>query len=261
MTASSIDIWSLCHGQHYITPLKGLLYRLVESQEQVATRQWVDTLEEQQILEEMLECSKPSYPQNIDTLHYLLKTPFRYPPLKWGSRFGRISEPSIFYGACHIQTTLAESAYYRFVFWHSMQGHAIKKSLRSQHSLFSVGYQSQKGIQLQCPPFDHFVEYITHPTDYQHSQRLGTAMRNAEIALFEYPSARANHHALCVGLFNANCFSQSSPLTKEHWFCDVDEHSVTFRATERSDVNPPNIVKFDCDEFKQQGIIPMPASH
>jgi hypothetical protein len=47
-----------------------LLYRLVENQEQVATLGYVDTLEEQAVLEELLETSKPDYPDTYpNTLH------------------------------------------------------------------------------------------------------------------------------------------------------------------------------------------------
>jgi hypothetical protein len=53
---------------------------MVESQEQIATRGYVDTLAEQSVLEELLEESKPAYPDKTTDLHYLLKTPFRYPP-------------------------------------------------------------------------------------------------------------------------------------------------------------------------------------
>ncbi len=47
-------IWDTCHGSRYIAPLKGTLYRLIESQAQIATLGHVDTLEEQTLLEEML---------------------------------------------------------------------------------------------------------------------------------------------------------------------------------------------------------------
>ena len=83
------ELWRECRGEQAIAPLRGKLVRLVESQEQVATLQLVDTLEEQALLEELIETSKPHLPPSSETLHYLLKTPFRYPPLRWGSRFGR----------------------------------------------------------------------------------------------------------------------------------------------------------------------------
>lgn len=114
------EIWRQCKGERHIRPLQGRLVRLVESQEQVATLQLVDTLEEQALLEELLESSKPPVPADAEPLHYLLKTPFRYPPLRWGSRFGRRHEPSLFYAALKLETAMAESAYYRCVLWSGM---------------------------------------------------------------------------------------------------------------------------------------------
>ena len=55
-----MDIWQACAGVEQIIPLRGRLVRLVENQGQVATLQLVDTLEEQALLEQLLESSKPS---------------------------------------------------------------------------------------------------------------------------------------------------------------------------------------------------------
>ena len=254
MSTIADDIWQSCKGHKFIRPLSGTLYRLVESQEQIATRQLVDTLEEQALLEEMLETVKPPYPDHLDHLHYLLKTPFRYPPLKWGSRFGRTFEPSIFYGGCSVNVTLAESAYYRFVFWHSMDGKPPKNILCSAHTLFSVGYQSDQGVRLQSPPFDKHLKVISHPTNYSPTQHLGTAMRKDGVEVFEYPSARAHDHGTCVGLFSAKPFTQNSPLNRQQWFCDVATDAVIFKAVEES-----KIVRFELLQFLDDGILPIPA--
>ena len=58
-----MDIWQACAGVEQIIPLCGRLVRLVENQGQVATLQLVDTLEEQALLEQLLESSKPPLPQ------------------------------------------------------------------------------------------------------------------------------------------------------------------------------------------------------
>lgn len=110
-------IWDACHGTGHIKTLSGSLYRLVESQEQVATMGYADSLEEQAVLEEMIEAVKPPYNEAINDYHYLLKRPFRYPPLHWGSLFGKVNEPSLFYAGSTPLFTLAESAYYRFIFF------------------------------------------------------------------------------------------------------------------------------------------------
>ena len=58
--------------------------RMVETQEYAATTSLVDNLEEQAILEQILDDFKPSYADGTKDLHYLICTPFRYPPLKCG---------------------------------------------------------------------------------------------------------------------------------------------------------------------------------
>ncbi|NBT42094.1 MAG: RES domain-containing protein, partial [Alphaproteobacteria bacterium] len=89
----------------------------------------------------------PALPDETATLHYLLKTPFRYPPLKWGSRFSGRDLPSLFYGAGMGDTCLAEAAFYRLVFLDSMQGSgegvAPSTVLRSRHTMFCIGFNQQ----------------------------------------------------------------------------------------------------------------------
>ncbi|MBL1294479.1 MAG: RES domain-containing protein, partial [Thiotrichales bacterium] len=58
--------------------MAGDAWRVVEHQYTVSTRKLVDTKDEQSILEDILEASKPPYPKATEKLHYLLKTPFRY---------------------------------------------------------------------------------------------------------------------------------------------------------------------------------------
>ena len=82
------DIWQACAGRLRPGTLSGTLWRMVESQEEIATNALVDTLEEQAALEYLLDATKPRR-SGLDDLHYLLATPFRYPPLRHGSRFGR----------------------------------------------------------------------------------------------------------------------------------------------------------------------------
>ena len=130
------EIWRACAGQAAPVRLGGTIHRVVESQEQVATNALVDTLAEQALLEELLERSKPPLADGSRGLHYLLATPFRYPPLPWGSRFGSRFEPSLFYAARHVDTALAEGAFYRFVFWTGMQT-PPPAPLHTRHTVFA----------------------------------------------------------------------------------------------------------------------------
>ena len=71
-----LDIWRHCHGDDQIRPVAGTLFRLIENQEQVATLSYVDSLAEQSVLEDLLERSKPPYPNTTDpcTLYTLFTT-------------------------------------------------------------------------------------------------------------------------------------------------------------------------------------------
>jgi len=247
-------IWTDSEGPQQIRPIAGTLYRLVESQEQVATLGYVDTLEEQALLEDLLEAVKPEYPDIQGDYHYLLKTPFRYPPLKWGSRFGRTHEPSLFYGGCSMAATLAESAYYRFVFWGSIEAEAVKPCIRSEHTLFWVDYSTSAGIQLQSPPFSNFEHELTHPTDYGDTQALGAGMREAGVEAFEYRSARAAAREHCVGLFIPNAFTQNQPAGMNQWLCEVSASEVAFKQLANSDV-----YRFPVEGFLMGQVLPVPA--
>lgn len=247
-------IWNKCKGPKHIKPVSGTLFRWVESQEQIATLGYVDTMAEQALLEEMLEEVKPSYPELDPSLHYLLKTPFRYPPLKWGSRFGSIDEPSIFYGASSIETTLAESAYYRFVFWYSMQGDPVKNSIRSEHTLFSAAYNANRGIKLHQSPFNEYTMLLSHPTNYRPSQLLGRAMREAEVEAFEYVSARDPKQGLCIGLFFPSAFTQKQPKESSQWLCELSAKEVACKQVGQTEVH-----YFHIESFLIEGELLLPA--
>ena len=61
-------------------------WRGVETQYIAASMKLVDTLEEQDVLEQLLENSKPPIPPTQVSKHYLLLSPFRYFP-QHSSRF------------------------------------------------------------------------------------------------------------------------------------------------------------------------------
>ena len=259
MTGSQDDththhVWQDCQGPDNIGPIQGLMYRLVESQEHIATLSYVDTLEEQAVLESMLDTAKPPWPDGSERLHYLLRTPFRYPPLPWGSRFGRPHEPSLFYGGHTRGATLAESAYYRFVFWHSMAAPPPRDIIQSQHTLFSVGYRTERGVRLQFPPFDAHRAALGDPVHYQVTQTLGSDMRAAGVEVFEYRSARDPARGLCVGLFTPKALARKSPLDLQSWLCQLTAREVTFKQ-----VGDPAIHAYPIEAFLHDGRLPMPA--
>lgn len=228
--------------------------RLVESQQHIATLSYVDTLEEQALLEELLDEAKPPYPESVQDYHYLLKTPFRYPPLKWGSRFGKTYEPSLFYAGLNLNTVLAESAYYRFVFWHSMTDKPSLNFIRTQHTLFSVPYYTDNGIKLQHQPFSRHEALLTDQQNYSNTQILGTQMRESGVEGFEYLSARDRFDGICIGLFTPSVFSQQQPKQSSQWLCELSTDNVVFK-----EVGSSKLKEYAIEDFLLDGNLPFPA--
>ncbi|WP_115718352.1 RES family NAD+ phosphorylase [Gallaecimonas mangrovi] len=231
--------------------IQGMGWRLVESQEQVATSQLVDSLAEQQLLEDLLDYAKPPRLPGTESLHYLLATPFRYPPLRWGSRFGRPHEPSLFYGGKTINVTLTEGAYYRLVFYHSMATPPPGELLRTQHSLFAFYYRTELGEKLQDRPEQ---EALTDPADYRYCQQLGSELRQLGVEAFEYRSARCPDQELNVALFTPKALLSKRPRRQTRWLCEVGPHGVSFLGGEGND-----LYLFPLEMFWHNGQLPMPA--
>lgn len=250
MPSSSAD-WSRLIEEAPAGVLSGQLWRMVESQSQVATLELVDTLQEQAILENLIESSKPPVTEGAENLHYLLSTPFRYPPLHWGSRFGGRHESSIFYGSVEIVTVLAESAFYRFLFWQGMSLPPPEERLITQHDLFSARYSCDPGLKLQHPPFLSRVEEITDPESYAASQALGAHMREFNVQGFEFPSARCPQQGTNIGLFSPKALLGHLPENQQRWVCETASKMVRFRGE-------GNLLEFPIALFLVSGKFPLP---
>ena len=65
----SASIWTRCGARASVRPLRARAWRVVEGQHRVSTRRLVDSHEDQELLEELLERSKPPLPETSG-LHY-----------------------------------------------------------------------------------------------------------------------------------------------------------------------------------------------
>ncbi len=225
----------------------------MESQEQIATNALVDSLAEQALLESLLEASKP--PQQPDTagLHYLLATPFRYPPLRHGSRFGTRFEPSLFYASRDQDSALAETAYYRLVFWSGMTSPPPGGRLTTEHTAFGARIDTTKGLQLQAAPFDSYADQLQHPADCAATQQLGQQLREAGIEAFEYRSARDPQQGINIALFQPRAFAAPAPHWQQTWLCETGESGVAFFSKQHG------IRQYEREVFLVAGELPVPA--
>ncbi len=249
-----MDIWQTTQAQQLITTIHDDFVRIVESQQQIATTRIVDTLEEQAILESLLETTKPPLAKNTEHLHYLLSTPFRYPPLKHGSRFGSRFEPGLLYGSKTVETVLIECSYYRFLFWNGMATPPESRRFITEHTLFAGRFYSEKGLRLHEPAFSSYSDALRHPASYTATQALGSAMREAGVEAFEYQSARDANKGVNIGLFTADALIVNEPLYKSQWICSTSANNVRFSSRDDG-----KVYGFNIDEFKVDGVLPSAA--
>lgn len=248
----SSSIWTRCAGDSELRALRLAPWRVVEAQHQVSTRKLVDSAEEQELLEELIDSVKPP-DVTSGRLHYLLFTPFRYPPLRHGSRFGARHERGIWYGSETRATALAEVAYYRLLFLEGTTG-ALGAVLTAL-TAFTVKARSSRGIDLVHAPFGAHRKAIASPNSYAASQALGTAMRDAGVELFRYPSAR-DPNGVNVGAFASTVFGAAKPQKFETWHCTAMKERVEFA---QSDYLERERLVFERDAFLVAGELPAPA--
>ena len=194
----------------------------------VSTRKLVDSDAEQQLLEDLIDRAKPTAPSDPEFagLHYLLTTPFRYPPLRHGSRFGHRSERSLWYGSEARSTAFAETAYYRLLF---LDGTTARLApVQVDLSAFTVPLRTGRGVDLTTGPFAERLDEISSPTRYDASQQLGEEMRSAGVEAFRYASARDVHGGCNLAVFTPRAFSAKRPSSLETWLCVASRDAVEF---------------------------------
>ena len=233
------------------TTIMGTLTRMVENQEQKVTVALVDDLNEHQLLESLLEESKPALPRELLRLDYLLRTPWRYPPLPWGSRFGRRHEPGIFYGSLSQDALFAEAAYYRLVFIDGMQT-PFKDRVISQHTIFDGKYRTLHGVDLSSPPFARRTKILTHKSDYSACQALGTVLRERDSDAIVFQSARAPNKAFNIALLHPSVLRSRKHLNPRRGLCETHYDQVLFRFNRQ-------VHSFSRQSFEDKGRLPLPA--
>ncbi|MEZ5964895.1 MAG: RES family NAD+ phosphorylase [Planctomycetota bacterium] len=237
-----------------LVELRATAFRIVEAQHRVATLKLVDTAAEHELLEDLIEQSKPERVHtDLRGLHYLLATPFRYPPLRHGSRYGRRDERGLFYGSETVPVALAEAAYYRLLF---LAGTAAPiEHTVSEHTVFSVAITTERGVDLTAGRFRLQRAVLASPVDYGATQALGSSMRTLGVEAFRSPSARARG-GVNLGVFSPSVFGSRQPRGLQTWHCTTTRQRVVFV---RRDVLRHEEIEFGLDGFLVDGRLPAPA--
>jgi hypothetical protein len=177
----------------------------------------VDTLDEQALLEEALEASKPPGPPECRHLHYLLSTPFRYGRYPGNSRFRREGySAGVYYAAEEVETAVAETAFYRLLFFAESPGTPYPHN-PLEFTGFAAAYAVQQAIDLTAKPFSAETGEWMHKTDYRACLALADAAREAGIALIHYQSVRDPKARANLALLACTAFSDAQPRQYETW--------------------------------------------
>lgn len=203
------------------------LWRGVETQYASATRILVDTLDEHDVLEALLESSKPQLAQirhKSAQKHFLLTMPFRYQPAHDG-RFRKAGQGGIWYGARQLRTACAEVAYWRMRFIRDSEALAAC-NITTHHTFFAASAEG-RGIDLAAPPWNALRKYWL-ADDYQATQRLAESACENGIDLICYESARDNG-GICVAVFNPEILSEPRgglDASRQQWVCTASARHV-----------------------------------
>lgn len=184
------------------------IWRIVESQHIASTMKLVDTLAEQELLEDILEQSKPPLLPAAREFDYLLTAPLRYIPFHPGSRFRSPTDPGVFYGAESVRTAAAEVGYWRWKFLQETEG--LERLGPVSHTAFSVSIHG-RCVDLRLPPFDRCEAEWMHPSDYGATQAFGRIAREAGIETIIYRSVRAAEPSWCAAVLTPVAFSTKEP--------------------------------------------------
>ena len=207
---------------------RGVAWRMVEAQHVAATMKLVDDQREQDVLEALLDASKPRSPDGTLDLDYLLATPFRYPTRRYGSRFRGPADPGMFYGAESVNAASAELGYWRWVFLQDAVD--LDRLEPVAHTAFCVSVAAT-AVDLRASPFDVDKATWMHPSDYSGTQAFARLARSVAVDAIVYLSVRSPEPSWCIALLSAAAFASRKPgPRRETWYLAVSKAQVTWRS-------------------------------
>lgn len=228
----SCTTWTPLAVSSETRPWAASAWRIVEAQHIAATMKIVDDADEQDLLESLLEGSKPPHPQAAGELDYLLSTPFRYDPLRGGSRFRGVTDPGVFYGAQSVRTACAELGYWRWKFLKDAVD--LDRLEPVAHTAFRAEIATTV-VDLRNPPFNADPSLWTHPANYSATQAFAKVARAVEVGGIVYQSVRDPEPSWCVAVLTPQAFASHKPdRLMQTWWIAVQQDTIVWRREHES---------------------------
>lgn len=222
------SIWMPSADPHSGRAWRGTAWRAVEAQHRASTLRLVDSPAEQDLLETLLETSKPSVPAAAGHLHYLLATPFRYPPRAHGSRFRGLADPGVWYGAREAVTAMAESGYWRWRF-----ARAAQIEIPASPQTVFASEIAGAAVDLRRTHLALDAARWGDPNDYSATQALARSVRAAGGGIIINRSVRDPAQRATLSVLTPSAFARRAPRRIETWQLTVRRSGVVWQ---RADV-------------------------
>lgn len=188
----------------------------------------VDNADEQRMLEELLDATKPPVPADCAHLHWLLFTPFRYDAGS-DSRFRRAGRtPGVYYASERIETAVAEIAFWRLLFFVESPGTPWPLNPLS-FSAFSVRYQANRCVDLSEAPFKEGAAEWINAIDYAACHKVADEARALGCEAIRSLSARCPNMGNNVSLLSCAAFAESKPARYQTWHVKLSAEGVYAR--------------------------------
>lgn len=236
-----LPIWTQDALRSNVKPFTDTFWRCVEAQHLVSTLALVDTLDEQHVLEDILEETKPSIPEECQGLHYLYMTPFRYGLYPNGSRFRKAGRtPGVFYASAEAKTAMIETAFHMLLFYADSPSTPFPQK-PTEHTIFDVAIEATSAIDLRADPF--LAEHVlwTAPMDYAACQELEEIARKESVDLILYSSVRDTAKGLNGAVLTCSAFGSANPSimqTWQLWFNAQGVHAIESHGPARHTLAP-----------------------
>lgn len=212
-------------------PLKAGLWRIIEGQFRSSTLRIVDTFEEHDVLEALLEDSKPPVPQECQHLDYQFWSPFRYGCYPSNSRFRRQGRtPGVWYGSEAPLTAMCEMIWGMLRFFRASKGTPLPRRA-VEYTAVQARIETPFLLDLTAPDWAAQGDWMA-PEEYSDCLTLADAFRAAGGEAIRYASVRHPDHAANVAVLTCRAFAAPQPVGLQTWHVLYSDALV--RATNES---------------------------
>lgn len=199
-----------------LRPFRKSLWRIIEGQARSSTLRLVDTFDEHDTLEAMLEDAKPPVPDDCAHLDYRFWSPFRYGRYPTSSRFRRAGKtPGVWYGSEEPLTAMAETIWGNLRFYAASPGTPYPRK-PVDYTGVQADIASPFALDLTAAPWSDDPAWMD-PAEYEPCLKLAEDARAAGAEIIRYASVRHPDHSPNAAVLTCAAFQQPAPIGLQSW--------------------------------------------